>query len=264
MNADYALPKFLSADAKDIISKIFVTDPEKRIDIEGLRQHPWYKLYQPETQNYNQHTLRRTVNDKLVLKMEASLGFSIESVQRAVENNKHNHLSATYYLLFKKYAQQNHKANQSQQRQVTSAASRQSSTLQEKKQNHSASKQRSTSSNEYESKQSSNSGAKYSKLRPRNELNPKEKDRLTAPVQDQLVLKNHRREQSANATAGRHNKNATWGQVEDERRTGSYERPAMADDYEIVISKINQNNAADSSIENSRHGQKSGNPPQRS
>ena len=46
--------------------------------------------------------MARTVNDKLVMKMEASLGFSIESVQRAVENNKHNHLSATYYLLLKK------------------------------------------------------------------------------------------------------------------------------------------------------------------
>ena len=116
MNADYVLPKFLSPEAKDIISKIFITDPEKRIDIEGLKQHPWYKLHQPETQAYNHHTMRRTVNEKLVLKLEASLGFSIESVQRAVENNKHNHLSATYYLLLKKYAQQNYKSSASQQK----------------------------------------------------------------------------------------------------------------------------------------------------
>ena len=53
--------------------------------------------------------MARTVNDKLVMKMEASLGFSTESVQRAVENNKHNHLSATYYLLLKKYAQASYK-----------------------------------------------------------------------------------------------------------------------------------------------------------
>jgi hypothetical protein len=54
----------------------------------------------------------RTVNEKLVMKMEASLGFSTDSVQRAVENNKHNHLSATYYLLLKKYAQASYKNNQ--------------------------------------------------------------------------------------------------------------------------------------------------------
>ena len=114
MSADYSLPKFLSSDAKDILSKIFVTDPDKRIDIEGLKKHPWYRLHQPENLNYNYHKMARTVNDKLVLKMEASLGFSTESVQRAVENNKHNHLSATYYLLLKKYAQASFKSQQSQ------------------------------------------------------------------------------------------------------------------------------------------------------
>ena len=37
MNAEYSLPKFLSNDAKDILAKIFVTDPAKRIDIDGLK-----------------------------------------------------------------------------------------------------------------------------------------------------------------------------------------------------------------------------------
>ena len=45
LSAEYTLPKFLSSDAKDIIQKIFVTDPEKRITIEELRLHRWYKLY---------------------------------------------------------------------------------------------------------------------------------------------------------------------------------------------------------------------------
>jgi hypothetical protein len=57
------------------------------------------------------------------------------------------------------------------------------------------------------------------------------------------VLKNHRREQSANATAGRHNRNGDWGRVGDERRTGSYERPAATDEYEILVSKANKNGA---------------------
>ena len=104
LNADYTLPKFLSDSAKDIISKIFITDPNKRITIEELRQHSWYKLHQPENQNFNHHKQNQNVNDKLVLKMESSLGFSMDSVRYAVMNNKHNHLSATYYLLHKKYA----------------------------------------------------------------------------------------------------------------------------------------------------------------
>lgn len=49
MNAEYTMPKFLSEDAKDFISKIFITDPEKRISVDEIREHPWFKLHQPET-----------------------------------------------------------------------------------------------------------------------------------------------------------------------------------------------------------------------
>jgi serine/threonine protein kinase len=48
LSAEYTLPKFLSEEAKDMISKIFVTNPDERIDIEEIRNHPWYKLHQPE------------------------------------------------------------------------------------------------------------------------------------------------------------------------------------------------------------------------
>lgn len=71
LSADYTLPKFLSPEAKDIIAKIFVTDPEQRIDIETLRKHPFYQLYQPENNNFGFHTKKLTVNSKLVAKMEA-------------------------------------------------------------------------------------------------------------------------------------------------------------------------------------------------
>jgi hypothetical protein len=60
--------------------------------------------------NFNYHNQETIVNTKLVQKLELSLGFSQESVDRAVKNNKHNHLSATYYLLLKKYAAQNFKS----------------------------------------------------------------------------------------------------------------------------------------------------------
>lgn len=40
---------------------------------------------------------------KLVQKMESQMGFNKELIEQAVQNNKHNHLSATYYLLLKKY-----------------------------------------------------------------------------------------------------------------------------------------------------------------
>ncbi len=63
LSADYTLPKFLSPEARDILAKIFVTNPEHRIDIESLR-HPFYQLYQPESNNFGFHTKKPTVNSK--------------------------------------------------------------------------------------------------------------------------------------------------------------------------------------------------------
>lgn len=109
LSADYTLPKFLNADARDMISRIFVTDPDQRIDIDGIRRHPFYQLHQPENQNFAYHTRKLTVNSKLVQKMQNTMGFTTEQIETAVHNNKHNHFSATYYLLLKKYTAQAHK-----------------------------------------------------------------------------------------------------------------------------------------------------------
>lgn len=63
------------------------------------------------------------MNPKLISKLELTLGFSPDSVERAVKNNKHNHLSATYYLLLKKYACQNFKVSQTAEPPKESLAS---------------------------------------------------------------------------------------------------------------------------------------------
>lgn len=41
--------------------------------------------------------------------MESTMGFGASQIEVAVQNNKHNHLSATYYLLLKKYTAQAYK-----------------------------------------------------------------------------------------------------------------------------------------------------------
>jgi hypothetical protein len=35
--------------------------------------------------------------------MEDQLGFSSESLIKSIKNNRHNHLTATYYLLLKRF-----------------------------------------------------------------------------------------------------------------------------------------------------------------
>ena len=53
LNAEYNLPDFLSEDAKDMIAKIFNTDPNKRINIDQIRKHPWYQIHKPETPSFH-------------------------------------------------------------------------------------------------------------------------------------------------------------------------------------------------------------------
>lgn len=43
MAADYQMPKFLSAECKDFISKILCTDPERRYRIADIKSHNFMK-----------------------------------------------------------------------------------------------------------------------------------------------------------------------------------------------------------------------------
>ena len=102
MSADYTMPKFLSPEAKDMIKNIFITNPDERYGVEEIRNHPWYKIHQPETASFNVQRSFQNINYKVVNQLETQMGFNKESLIKAIKNNKHNHLTATYYLLLKK------------------------------------------------------------------------------------------------------------------------------------------------------------------
>jgi hypothetical protein len=36
-----------------MITKIFQTDPDKRITVEQIRKHPWYQINKPETISFH-------------------------------------------------------------------------------------------------------------------------------------------------------------------------------------------------------------------
>ena len=86
-----------------MIGKLFITDPDQRIDIEGIRNHPWYKLHQPETQSFGAARNLTQINMSIVNRLEEELGFNKESLLKSIRSNKHNHLTATYYLILKKH-----------------------------------------------------------------------------------------------------------------------------------------------------------------
>jgi 5'-AMP-activated protein kinase catalytic alpha subunit len=43
LSGEFKVPKFLSEDCVDFLHKILNTDPEKRLNIEEIRNHQWFK-----------------------------------------------------------------------------------------------------------------------------------------------------------------------------------------------------------------------------
>lgn len=49
LHVDYAIPPHvrLSDDCKDLLKKVLVADPAKRLTIDGIYSHPWYAKHLP-------------------------------------------------------------------------------------------------------------------------------------------------------------------------------------------------------------------------
>ena len=90
-------------DAIDLINKILNPEPDKRIGIDEVEMHPFLefgkkeyeKLFKPE--NFNKEEM-------IISYMENELGFdnSNNIIENDIYNNRHNHITTTYYLLKQK------------------------------------------------------------------------------------------------------------------------------------------------------------------
>ncbi|OMJ82270.1 hypothetical protein SteCoe_17050 [Stentor coeruleus] len=102
---NYKPPKFISAEAKDIIKGILNTDPDKRFSIEDIRNHPWFNQV-PEEKcpgiliGYDQIPV-----DSQILKQLDFYNMKLDYIRQCIEANKHNSTTAGYYLLLKKHLQ---------------------------------------------------------------------------------------------------------------------------------------------------------------
>ena len=101
MNAEYKIPGFVSKDGSDMLSGILETDADKRLTIEQIRNHPWYRQH-TEVQ-YNGiivGTDQIPVDENLLQEMK-KFDYDLDYSRKCIEANKHNHVTATYNLLLK-------------------------------------------------------------------------------------------------------------------------------------------------------------------
>ncbi|KAG1346202.1 SNF1-related protein kinase catalytic subunit alpha KIN10 [Cocos nucifera] len=91
----------LSASARDLISRMLVVDPMKRITIPEIRQHPWFTPHLPR---YLKVPLLDTMQqakriDVDILQEVVKMGFDKDLLVKSLHNRQQNEATVSYYLL---------------------------------------------------------------------------------------------------------------------------------------------------------------------
>ncbi|XP_030642907.1 serine/threonine-protein kinase SIK1 [Chanos chanos] len=103
----FRIPFFMSQDCENLIRKMLVVDPSKRISIAQIKQHRWM-LADPSAPH---QTLSHSLTDynsnlgdysEPVLGIMQTLGIDRQRTVESLQSSSYNHFSAIYYLLLER------------------------------------------------------------------------------------------------------------------------------------------------------------------
>ncbi|CAI5941865.1 unnamed protein product [Closterium sp. NIES-64] len=97
----YALPHHLSAGARDLIPRMLLVDPMKRITIPEIRHHPWFLAKLPRylavpPPNAAEQAKRI---DEEIFQVVTKMGFDQEHLAESLRERRTNKATVAYYLL---------------------------------------------------------------------------------------------------------------------------------------------------------------------
>ncbi|XP_078445636.1 SNF1-related protein kinase catalytic subunit alpha KIN10-like [Wolffia australiana] len=97
----YTLPSHLSAGARDLIPRMLVVDPLKRMTISDIQHHPWFQVHLPRYLAVPppDSTKQAKKIDEEILQQVAAMGFDRSTVVDALQDRQQNHATVAYYLL---------------------------------------------------------------------------------------------------------------------------------------------------------------------
>lgn len=100
----YKVPGYISDGAKDLITKILVSDPSKRYSIEQVQNHQWFRTKHTPVCKAKGLIVGFThmLYEERILAMLEERGFARDKVVRCLDANMHNHETTSYYLILKK------------------------------------------------------------------------------------------------------------------------------------------------------------------
>ena len=70
VNESFKAPIYLSLEAFDLINRLLIKDPNKRLDFKSIKEHPWMQKFKPNT-NFNKKS--KKVNFFLIFKIDEKL-----------------------------------------------------------------------------------------------------------------------------------------------------------------------------------------------
>ncbi|KAK4477596.1 hypothetical protein RD792_016832 [Penstemon davidsonii] len=97
----YTLPSHLSASARDLIPRMLIVDPMKRMTIPEIRAHPWFQDRLPRYLAVPPpDTLQQAKKiDEDILQEVIKMGFDRNTLVDSIRNRVQNEGTVTYYLL---------------------------------------------------------------------------------------------------------------------------------------------------------------------
>ena len=103
ISGEYRCPKFMSEEAKDLLSRVLNTDPEERYTLSQIKNHKWFRIVGQELSTGIVLGEDSIHLEPRVLAQLEQYGVSSEVARKYLEANKHNHITTTYYLLLRKF-----------------------------------------------------------------------------------------------------------------------------------------------------------------
>ncbi|KAF7215647.1 serine/threonine-protein kinase SIK1 [Nothobranchius furzeri] len=103
----FRIPFFMSQDCENLIRKMLVVDPAKRISVAQIKQHRWMLADPSAAQQTLSHSLTE-YNSNLgdysepVLSIMNTLGIDRQRTIESLQSSSYNHFSAIYYLLLER------------------------------------------------------------------------------------------------------------------------------------------------------------------
>ncbi|CAD8052220.1 unnamed protein product [Paramecium sonneborni] len=101
----YTIPSHVSQNGQQFLKGLLNTDPQKRFNLEQIKQHPWFNLYKRVQSipqgiiiGYSRIPIDDAIVDQLTIK-----GFNSDYIKKCLDANKHNNLTTAYFLILKKH-----------------------------------------------------------------------------------------------------------------------------------------------------------------